>query len=60
MESAFAMLKSKYFYLSEQQNIPELCIALDDDIRYLNQERIKQKLRGLRPAKYRTQAQIVA
>lgn len=50
------MLKSKYFCLQEQQNIPGLCIALDENIRYLNQERIKQKLKGLRPAKYRTQA----
>lgn len=60
MESFFGTLKSECFYLMEHKNISELRMAIDDYINYYNHERIKQKLKGLSPVEYRTQAQITA
>ncbi len=60
MESFFGTLKSECFYLSAHRNISELRMAIDDYIHYYNHERIKQKLKGLSPVEYRTQALIAA
>ncbi|KIQ51745.1 integrase, partial [Citrobacter rodentium] len=60
MESFFGTLKSECFYLSDHKNISELRMAIDDYIHYYNHERIKQKLKGLSPVEYRTQALIAA
>lgn len=60
MESFFGTLKSECFYLTENRSISELRIAIDEYIHYYNHERIKQKLKGLSPVEYRTQAQLAA
>jgi putative transposase len=60
MESFFGTLKSECFYLMEHKNISELRMAIDNYIHYYNHERIKQKLKGLSPVEYRTQALIAA
>ncbi len=60
MESFFGTLKSECFYLEEYKSISELRIAIDEYIHYYNHERIKQKLKGLSPVEYRTQALITA
>lgn len=60
MESFFGTLKSECFYLTEHKNISELRMAIDEYIHYYNHERIKQKLKGLSPVEYRTQALIAA
>lgn len=60
IESFFGTLKSECVYLEEFKSIRELRIAIDEYIYYYNHERIKQKLKGLSPVEYRTQAQIAA
>ncbi|MBO9660924.1 MAG: IS3 family transposase [Chitinophagaceae bacterium] len=56
MESFFAILKSEMFYLRKFASIEVLKTHIDDYIYYYNNERIKQKLNGLSPVQYRTQA----
>jgi len=60
IESFFGTLKSECFYLEEHNSISGLRAAIDEYIYYYNHERIKQKLKGLSPVEYRTQAQIAA
>ncbi len=60
MESFFGTLKVECLYLEEHKSISELRVAIDEYIDYYNHERIKQKLKGLSPVEYRTQAQIAA
>lgn len=60
IESFFGTLKSECFYLFDYKSISELQNAIDEYIYYYNNERIKQKLKGLSPVEYRTQAQIPA
>lgn len=55
MESFFAVLKSEYFYLNKFTCVDQLREGLAEYIRYYNNDRIKMKLNGLSPAKYRTQ-----
>ena len=60
IESFFGTLKSECLYLREYSGIKELRVAIDEYIHYYNHERIKQKLKGLSPVEYRTQARIAA
>ncbi len=60
IESVFGTLKSECLYIDDYKNISELRIAIDEYIHYYNNERVKQKLKGLSPVEYRTQAQIAA
>lgn len=56
MESFFAILKSEMFYLKKYKSIDTLKKDIVKYIYYYNNDRIKQKLNGLSPVKYRTQA----
>jgi transposase InsO family protein len=56
MESFFAILKTEMFYLKNFTSIDSLKKDIDDYIHYYNNIRIKQKLNGLSPVQYRTQA----
>lgn len=56
MESFFAVLKSEFFYTNKFNSIAELAAGLRDYIYYYNHDRIKLKLKGLSPVKYRTQS----
>ncbi|SUX62018.1 transposase B [Citrobacter amalonaticus] len=56
MENFFGTLKSECFYLSQFSNISELRKAIEDYIRYYNNERISLKLKGLSPVEHRAQA----
>ncbi|WP_439850899.1 IS3 family transposase [Pseudomonas syringae] len=56
MESFFGTLKSEFFYLKRFESIEELKAGLDEYIHYYNHDRIKLKLNGLSPVKYRAQA----
>lgn len=56
MESFFGTLKSEMFYLKHFESIEELEQDIKKYIRYYNHDRIKQKLKGLSPIEYRTQA----
>ena len=56
MESFFGTLKSEFFYLNRFESIDALQAGIRKYIHYYNHERIKLKLKGLSPVRYRTQA----
>lgn len=56
MESFFAILKSEMFHLKKFTSIETLKKNIVNYIHYYNNDRIKQKLNGLSPVQYRTQA----
>ena len=58
MESFFGLLKTEMFYGQEYKyhNLQELTKAIEEYIRYYNEERIKERLKGLTPKEYRAQA----
>ncbi|WVL55504.2 IS3 family transposase [Xanthomonas nasturtii] len=58
MESFFGTLKSEFFYLNSFDSIERLEAGLVEYIRYYNEDRIKLKLNGLSPVKYRQQAEL--
>jgi putative transposase len=55
MESFFGTLKAEFFYLNKFDNLDELEVGIKDYIRYYNHDRIKLKLQGMSPVKYRNQ-----
>lgn len=56
MENFFSILKSELFYLKKFTSIENLKSEIVQYIEYYNNDRIKLKLKGLSPVKYRTQA----
>jgi putative transposase len=56
MESFFATLKAELWYLNRFDSIQQLQTAIRHYIHYYNHSRIKTKLKGLSPVRYRTQA----
>jgi transposase InsO family protein len=55
MESFFATLKSEFFHTNTFESIENLRDGVEDYIRYYDNKRIRLKLKGLSPVKYRTQ-----
>ncbi|EMR0609242.1 TPA: IS3 family transposase, partial [Stenotrophomonas maltophilia] len=49
-----------FFYLNSFDSLESLEAGLVEYIQYYNEERIKLKLKGLSPVKYREQAQSAA
>jgi putative transposase len=60
MENFFGIMKSEFLYLNEFESIKHFKQELQKYMDYYNNRRIKAKLKGLSPVKYRTQAQEVA
>ncbi|MDN8650942.1 IS3 family transposase, partial [Stenotrophomonas indicatrix] len=58
MESFFGTLKSEFFYLNSFDSIESLEAGLTEYIRYYNEDRIRLKLKGLSPVKYREQVAL--
>lgn len=56
MENFFGILKSELFYIQRFTSYEQLRKGIIDYIDYYNNDRIKQKLNGLSPVQYRTQA----
>ncbi|MBP2058820.1 transposase InsO family protein [Lactobacillus colini] len=58
MENFFGLLKTEMFYDQEYKykNLGELTKAIEEYIEYYNNERIKDRLKGLTPIEYRNQA----
>jgi putative transposase len=58
MESFFGTIKNEMFYGQEKeyQNYTQLKKAIDEYIYYYNNDRIKEKLKGLSPVQYRIQS----
>jgi putative transposase len=53
MESFFGVLKSEMFYKQTFSTVEEFEMAIHDYIHYYNHNRLKGKLKGLSPVKYR-------
>jgi len=62
MQCFFGLLKSEMFYEQEEKykTLEELREAIEDYIYYYNNKRIKEKLKGLTPASYRSQSLLVS
>lgn len=58
MENFFGLLKTEMFYDQEYKykDLNDLSKAIDDYIYYYNNDRIKNRLKGLTPIEYRNQA----
>ncbi len=61
-ENFFGILKSELYYIKEKEykNIEELEQDIIEYIKYYNNRRIKSKLKGMSPAKYREHSMLVA
>lgn len=59
MENWFGIMKSEYFYQEKFESIETFKQGLHEYIHYYNHDRIKQKLKGLSPVKYRTQSLVL-
>ena len=62
MECFFGLLKSEMFYEQEEKYkiLEELEKGIEEYIYYYNNKRIKEKLKGLTPASYRSQSLLVS
>jgi putative transposase len=60
IESFFGILKSELLYLKEFHSVEHFKSELASYIEYYNHKRIKTKLKGMSPVKYRTHAQEAA
>ncbi|MFJ8514483.1 IS3 family transposase, partial [Lysinibacillus xylanilyticus] len=60
MENFFGILKQEMYYGEVLISYEELKKKIERYIDYYNNERIKQKLTGMSPVKYRTQASQLA
>ena len=60
MENFFGLLKSELLYLEKFASYEDFISKLEDYIDYYNTKRIKLKLKGMSPVKYRTHSQKVA
>lgn len=61
-ENFFGILKSELYYPKEKdyKNIEELEKDIKEYIKYYNTSRIKSKLKGMSPIKYRQHSMLVA
>ncbi|WP_254713173.1 IS3 family transposase [Polaribacter sp. HaHaR_3_91] len=53
IENFFGILKSELFYINKYKSISQLKKEIKVYIKYYNNERIKQNLKGMRPIEYR-------
>ncbi|SLK22947.1 Transposase InsO and inactivated derivatives [Paenibacillus sp. RU5A] len=60
MENFFGIMKSEFLYLKEFENMSHFKQELSKYIDYYNNKRIKAKLKGMSPVRYRIHAQQVA
>ena len=62
MECFFGLLKSEMFYEQEEKykTLEKLEKAIEEYIYYYNNKKIKEKLKGLTPASYRSQSLLVS
>lgn len=54
MENFFGIMKSELLYLQKWNSMEQFKLELKEYIRYYNNDRIKAKLKGMSPVKYRT------
>lgn len=56
MEAFWGMLKVEKYYLNKYQSFEELSKAIDEYIKFYNEERLQKRLNGLSPLEFRTKA----
>ena len=56
MENFFGIMKSELLYLKEFNSVEHFKQELEEYIEYYNHKRIKTKLKGMSPVKYRIHA----
>ena len=56
MESFWGALKCESYYLHKFKEFDELCHAIQQYIRFYNEERYQERLNGLSPLEFRAQA----
>ncbi len=56
MESFWGALKCESYYLHKFEEFDELRYAIQQYIRFYNEERYQERLNGLSPLEFRTQA----
>lgn len=56
MESFWGTLKCEKYYLHKYESFEELSTAIEEYIRFYNQERYQKRLNGLSPLEYRAKA----
>lgn len=59
MENFFRIMKSELLYAEKFESPEDFTKALEGYIDYYNNKRIKIKLKGLTPAKYRNQSLLI-
>ena len=59
MENWFGIMKTEFFYQKKFDDVQSFKTELKEYIHYYNHDRIKQKLKGLSPAQYRTQSLVL-
>lgn len=60
MENFFGHLKAELYYLQRFDNVEHLAKEIEHYIDYYNHDRLREKLKGLSPVEYRTQAMKAA
>ncbi|MFI8057261.1 IS3 family transposase, partial [Serratia marcescens] len=60
MENFFGHLKAELYYLQRFDNVEHLAKEIENYIDYYNHSRLREKLKGLSPVEYRTQAMKAA
>jgi putative transposase len=55
IENFFGIIKSEFFYTQKFESIKQFKKELDEYIHYYNNKRIKMKLNGMSPVKFRKQ-----
>lgn len=60
MENFFGHLKAELYYLQRFDNVEHLAQEIEHYIDYYNHSRLREKLKGLSPVEYRTQAMKAA
>lgn len=60
MENFFGHLKSELLYLQDFESMEHFIEELEEYIDYYNNKRIKSKLKGMSPVKYRIHSSLVA
>ena len=53
MENFFGVMKQEMYYGVVYYSYAELCSAIEEYVRYYNEQRIKQKLGWMSPVEYR-------
>jgi len=60
MENWFGVMKTEFYYQEKFENVDSFKKGLKEYIHYYNHDRIKQKLKGLSPVKYRNQSLLLS